>query len=91
MVKQEIHKINDFSTPSGQRKLFIGTSSGTHTLGYAKVKKKQTKTMQSKLNTWQFAGSNTKTITPCLSKSSTKISTTASQIVETGARLARVV
>lgn len=38
---------------------------------------KKTKTMQFKLNTWQFAGSNTKTITPCLSESHTKVSTTA--------------
>lgn len=38
--------------------------------------------MQFNLNTWQFAGNNTKTITPCLSKSFTKISTTASQIAE---------
>lgn len=31
MVKQEIYKINDFSTPTGWRSLFIGTSLGTHT------------------------------------------------------------
>lgn len=31
MVKQEIYKINDFSTLAGWRKLFIGTSFSTHT------------------------------------------------------------
>lgn len=38
MVKQEIYKINDFSTPAGRRRLFIGTSLGTHTGLHPSVK-----------------------------------------------------
>lgn len=44
MVKQEIYKINDFSTPAGWRRLFIGASLGTHT-GLHSSEKKWTKTM----------------------------------------------
>lgn len=46
MVKQEIYKINDFSTPGGRRKLFIGTSLGTHAHTGVRPKWRKKKTVK---------------------------------------------
>lgn len=73
MVKQEIYKINDFSTPCGD---YLLEQVWEHILGYTKVKKEMDQNYAIQPQPEHMAICRP-IITPCLSKSFTEVSTTA--------------
>lgn len=90
MVKQEIYKINDFSTLAGRRRpIYLNKFGQACWALHQSERNKQTKkSLQFTPNAWHFRGNDTKTIALCPPESFTKKKKSAadSQIVETGTR-----